>query len=85
MAPPAEDYYCSRFQPNSFDSSRCGACLRPDHMHLMSSTSPTAAAQQDGSQEWVRSCIVQLFGEIIRTIKYFLIFIVPQDEMHFRQ
>ncbi|KAM7394139.1 hypothetical protein PAMP_020958 [Pampus punctatissimus] len=51
MAPPAEDYYCRRFQPNTFDSSRCSACLRPDHMHLSSSTSAPAAAQQNGLQE----------------------------------
>eukprot|EP00064_Thunnus_orientalis_P016782 superscaffoldBa00003403_g16853 len=44
MAPPGEDYYCRRFQPNTFDSSRCSSCLRPAHMHLSSS-------QQDGSQE----------------------------------
>ncbi|GLD66366.1 myosin phosphatase Rho-interacting protein-like protein, partial [Lates japonicus] len=48
MAPPAEDYYCPRFQPNTFDPSRCSSCLRPDHMHF----STTAAAQQDGPQEW---------------------------------
>ncbi|KAM7419099.1 hypothetical protein PAMA_016288 [Pampus argenteus] len=51
MAPPAEDYYCRWFQPNTFDSSRCSACLRPDHMHLSSSTSSPVAAQQNGSQE----------------------------------
>ncbi|XP_042287665.1 myosin phosphatase Rho-interacting protein-like isoform X1 [Thunnus maccoyii] len=44
MSPPVEDYYCRRFQPNTFDSSRCSTCLRPAHMHLSSS-------QQDGSQE----------------------------------
>ncbi|XP_044045033.1 myosin phosphatase Rho-interacting protein-like [Siniperca chuatsi] len=53
MAPPAEDYYCRQFQPNTFDPSRCSSCLRPDHMHLSSNTRPTAAAaQQDGSREW---------------------------------
>ncbi|XP_049424547.1 myosin phosphatase Rho-interacting protein-like [Epinephelus fuscoguttatus] len=55
MAPPAEDYYCHQFQPNTFDPSRCSSCLRPDHMHLSSNTATTAAAaaaQQDGSQEW---------------------------------
>nr|XP_020452751.1 uncharacterized protein LOC109958446 [Monopterus albus] len=50
MAPPAEDYYCCQFQPNTFDPSRCSSCLRPDHMHL--STNITAAAQRDSAEEW---------------------------------
>ncbi|XP_008275845.1 uncharacterized protein LOC103354298 [Stegastes partitus] len=50
MAPPAEDYYCRQFKPNSFDPSRCSSCLRPDHMHL---SCPTAATtQQEDQQEW---------------------------------
>ncbi|XP_070777221.1 myosin phosphatase Rho-interacting protein-like [Enoplosus armatus] len=53
MAPPAEDYYCRQFQPNTFDPSRCSSCLRPDHMHHSSNTNAAAAAaQQDDSQEW---------------------------------
>ncbi|KAG7486158.1 hypothetical protein JOB18_026176 [Solea senegalensis] len=50
MAPPAEDYYCYHFQPNTFDPSRCSSCLRPDHMHL-SSNITAAAAQEDSLQE----------------------------------
>ncbi|XP_032391479.1 serine/arginine repetitive matrix protein 5 [Etheostoma spectabile] len=46
MAPPAEDRYCRQFQPNTFDPSRCSACLRPDHMHL-SSNNITAEADND--------------------------------------
>ncbi|KAK7929987.1 hypothetical protein WMY93_006382 [Mugilogobius chulae] len=38
MSPPTLDYYCRGFQPNTFDPSRCGTCLRPDHMHLNNST-----------------------------------------------
>ncbi|CAJ1053496.1 myosin phosphatase Rho-interacting protein-like [Xyrichtys novacula] len=49
-APPAEDYYCRQFQPNTFDPSRCSSCLRPDHMHLCTNT--TADAGQDSTQEW---------------------------------
>ncbi|KAK2816926.1 hypothetical protein Q5P01_025117 [Channa striata] len=49
MASPAEDNYCQQFQPNTFDSSRCSACLRPDHMHL---SSKTTAGQQESPQEW---------------------------------
>nr|XP_010791084.1 PREDICTED: serine/arginine repetitive matrix protein 2-like [Notothenia coriiceps] len=55
MAPPAEDRYCRQFLPNTFDPSRCRACLRPDHMHLCADTSAAAAAatgaQEDGAQE----------------------------------
>uniref|UniRef100_UPI0037E7401C serine/arginine repetitive matrix protein 1-like n=1 Tax=Semicossyphus pulcher TaxID=241346 RepID=UPI0037E7401C len=49
MAPPAADFYCRQFQPNTFDPSRCRSCLRPDHMHL--STDTTAAEGQD-SADW---------------------------------
>ncbi|XP_034544680.1 myosin phosphatase Rho-interacting protein-like [Notolabrus celidotus] len=49
IATSAVDYYCRQFRPNTFDPSRCGCCLRPDHMHL--STDTTAAAAQDGTQE----------------------------------
>ncbi|KAJ4944906.1 hypothetical protein JOQ06_013445 [Pogonophryne albipinna] len=54
MAPPAEDRYCRQFLPNTFDPSRCRACLRPDHMHQCADTSAAAAAtgaQEDGAQE----------------------------------
>ncbi|XP_074520916.1 uncharacterized protein LOC141786091 [Halichoeres trimaculatus] len=50
IAPPAVDYYCRQFRPNTFDPSRCSSCLRPDHMHL--STNATAAAGQDEAHEW---------------------------------
>ncbi|XP_051241612.1 serine/arginine repetitive matrix protein 5-like [Dicentrarchus labrax] len=51
MAPPAEDFYCRQFLPNTFDPSRCSSCLRPDHMHLSCNTT-AAPPQQDGSQQW---------------------------------
>ncbi|MED6251307.1 hypothetical protein ATANTOWER_027783 [Ataeniobius toweri] len=46
MAPPAEDYYCWQFQPNTFDPSRCRSCLRPNHMHLSTTTSEYANAAE---------------------------------------
>ncbi|MED6273778.1 hypothetical protein CHARACLAT_009924 [Characodon lateralis] len=46
MAPPAEDYYCWQFQPNTFDPSRCRSCLRPNHMHLSTTTSEHANAAE---------------------------------------
>ncbi|XP_035992503.1 uncharacterized protein LOC118563032 [Fundulus heteroclitus] len=46
MAPPVEDHYCSQFQPNTFDPSRCRSCLRPNHMHL----STTAAEYADPTE-----------------------------------
>lgn len=56
MSPPAEDYYCRQFQPNTFDPSRCSSCLRPDHMHV-GSTPAAAAALQDAPQVLVCSYI----------------------------
>ncbi|XP_051940108.1 TRIO and F-actin-binding protein-like isoform X2 [Hippocampus zosterae] len=44
MSLPSEDCYCRHFQPNTFDPSRCSACLRPGHMHL--DTAPTDASQE---------------------------------------
>ncbi|XP_029019629.1 myosin phosphatase Rho-interacting protein-like isoform X2 [Betta splendens] len=46
MAPPAEDYYCHRFQANAFDPARCSSCLRPAHMHLSSSSTAATDAQE---------------------------------------
>lgn len=47
-ATPAVDHYCQRFQPNSFDPSRCSSCLRPSRMHItvnaVSTATSTAAA-----------------------------------------
>lgn len=45
MAPPTVDLYCRSFQPNTFDPSRCSACLRPDHMHLSTSTADVGARE----------------------------------------
>ncbi|XP_015257946.1 PREDICTED: uncharacterized protein LOC107102975 [Cyprinodon variegatus] len=50
MAPPAEDRYCCRFQPNAFDPSRCSSCLRPNHMHL-SGTAVENASELDNLHE----------------------------------
>uniref|UniRef100_A0AAV2LME6 PH domain-containing protein n=1 Tax=Knipowitschia caucasica TaxID=637954 RepID=A0AAV2LME6_KNICA len=44
MAASILDYYCRGFQPNTFDPSRCGSCLRPDYMHL--NISPDKEAEQ---------------------------------------
>lgn len=52
-APPTVGYYCQRFEPNTFDPSHCSSCMQPDHMHLTSNTTAVAAAQQEGSEEWV--------------------------------
>nr|XP_057941936.1 myosin phosphatase Rho-interacting protein-like [Doryrhamphus excisus] len=56
---PSEDYYCRRFLPNTFDPSRCGACLRPNHMHLGNNT-----AQPDSSQEWTSSDDDHVLSEV---------------------
>ncbi|XP_077428260.1 uncharacterized protein LOC144055813 [Vanacampus margaritifer] len=57
MSLPSEDCYCRRFQPNTFDPSRCSACLRPDHMHL--NTAPVEA-----SQEWELGDDEQVSSEV---------------------
>lgn len=66
MAPPAVDYYCRKFQPNTFDPSRCSCCLRPEHMHL--STSTTADALQQDCQEWVCMSIIWPYSKNNTTI-----------------
>ncbi|XP_077574476.1 uncharacterized protein LOC144197753 [Stigmatopora nigra] len=53
----SEDCYCRRFQPNTFDPSRCSACLRPDHMHL---DTPLIEA----SQEWELGDDEQVLSEV---------------------
>lgn len=71
MAAHAVENYCRRFQPNSFDPSRCSSCLRPRRMHVTGIPAAPAAAdedsedfdndddanggQWDGSQYWVRT------------------------------
>ncbi|KAM9769374.1 uncharacterized protein ACNS7B_021632 [Menidia menidia] len=53
MAPLGEDHYCRQFQPNTFDPSRCSACLRPNHMHLNSTPMEYAEAEQPGDlHDW---------------------------------
>uniref|UniRef100_A0A1A8N0D1 PH domain-containing protein n=1 Tax=Nothobranchius pienaari TaxID=704102 RepID=A0A1A8N0D1_9TELE len=54
MAPPAEDFYCRRFKPNTFDPARCSSCLRPSHMHPGAITAEYADVTQLGDvHDWV--------------------------------
>ncbi|XP_019717693.1 TRIO and F-actin-binding protein-like isoform X1 [Hippocampus comes] len=55
MSLPSEDCYCRHFQPNTFDPSRCSACLRPGHMHLDTAPTDTSQEQELGDDEQVLS------------------------------
>lgn len=72
MAPPTADYYCRKFQANTFDPSRCGSCLRPDHMHLSINSSPNTS--QDDCQDWVctttsSDCVLKMIITISQMLK----------------
>lgn len=54
-AAPVVDHYCQRFQPNSFDPSRCSSCLRPRRMHIAIngiSAAPAATAADEDNLDY---------------------------------